>query len=181
MGRYVALLRGINVGGKNLIRMAALKRCFEEHGFEDVATYIQSGNVIFGSGGSNPAELTERIERMLSANFDYEASVVLRSKRQVRAIVERAPLGFGDDPARFRYDVIFLKAPLTARTAMQSVPTREGVDRAHVGSGVLYFSRLTSRATQSKLNRIVSTPLYQSMTIRNWNTTTKLLQVMNTG
>ena len=181
MGRYVALLRGINVGGKNLIRMADLKACFQENGFEDATTYIQSGNVIFGSGESNLSELTDRIERMLAANFDYEARVVLRSRKQMRSIVERAPGGFGDDATRYRYDVIFLKAPLTARTAMRSVLIKEGVDRAHAGRGVLYFSRLTSRATQSRLSRIASMPVYQSMTIRNWNTTTKLLKLLESS
>lgn len=181
MGRYVALLRGINVGGKNLIRMADLKACFQENGFEDATTYIQSGNVIFGSGESNLSELTDRIERMLTTNFDYEARVVLRSRKQMRSIVERAPTDFGDDATRYRYDVIFLKSPLTARTAMRSVLTKEGVDRAHAGSGVLYFSRLTSRATQSRLSRIASMPVYQSMTIRNWNTTTKLLLLLESS
>jgi uncharacterized protein (DUF1697 family) len=178
MPRYVALLRGINVGGKNLIKMADLKACLEDHGLKDVATYIQSGNVVFGSGVSSLTELTARIEDLLATAFGYEASVVLRSRRQMRAIVDRAPARFGTDPARYRYDVIFLKAPLTARTAMRSVLTREGVDQANVGPGVLYFSRLTSRASQSQLSRIVSTPAYRNMTIRNWNTTTKLLRML---
>jgi uncharacterized protein (DUF1697 family) len=178
MARYVALLRGINVGGKNLIPMTALAACFEENGFEEVRTYIQSGNVMFSIGTSSQAELTRRIERMLAAAFEYEASVVLRSRAQMQAIVERAPEGFGVDPARYRYDVIFLKAPLTERSAMKSVATKEGVDRAWAGSGVLYFSRLTSRAAQSRLSRIVSMPVYRDMTIRNWNTTTKLLELV---
>jgi uncharacterized protein (DUF1697 family) len=72
MARYVALLRGINVGGKNLIPMTALTGCFEEHGFEEVRTYIQSGNVVFSIGTSSQAELTRRIERMLAAAFEYE-------------------------------------------------------------------------------------------------------------
>lgn len=59
-----------------------------------------------------------------------------------RQIVTRAPEGFGDHPAKYRYDVIFLKEPLTASAALKSVPTKQGVDRAHAGSGVLYFSRL---------------------------------------
>jgi uncharacterized protein (DUF1697 family) len=181
MPRYVALLRGINVGGKNLIKMADLKACLEDHGLEDVATYIQSGNVVFGSGATTLTELTDRIEGVLATTFGYEASVVLRSRRQMRAIVDRAPTGFGNDPARYRYDVIFLKAPLTARTAMRSVLTKEGVDRAHEGSGVVYFSRLTSRAAQSRLSRIVSTPAYRNMTIRNWNTTTKLTRMLDGG
>jgi uncharacterized protein (DUF1697 family) len=178
MARYVALLRGINVGGKNLIKMADLKSCFDDLGFADVATYIQSGNVVFGSSATGLAGLTTRIEQVLTATFDYRANVVVRGQRQMRAIVERAPAGFGDDPDLYRYDVIFLKAPLTARKAMQSVRTKEGVDQADVGTGVLYFSRLTSRATQSRLGTIVSTPVYQQMTIRNWNTTTKLLRML---
>jgi uncharacterized protein (DUF1697 family) len=175
----VALLRGINVGGKNAIPMPALKACFEEAGFDNVTTYIQSGNVVFDAPSSFQAELTRRIERMLRKTFGhYEANVVLRSRSQMRAIVDRAPKGFGAQPARYRYDVIFLKPPLTAKTAMQSVSMKEGVDRGWAANGVLYFSRLTSRATQSRLSRVVSLPIYQQMTIRNWNTTTKLHQML---
>lgn len=178
MARYVALLRGINVGGKNPIKMPALRESFEANGFEDVTTYIQSGNVIFGARDGRAPEITGRIEEMLSSTFGLPISVVLRSRTQMRAIVDRAPEGFGSDPARFRYDVIFLKEPLTAREAMKSVSVKPGVDEAHAGSGVLYFSRLTSRASQSRLTKVVSMPVYQSMTIRNWNTTTTLRRMM---
>jgi uncharacterized protein (DUF1697 family) len=68
--------------------------------------------------------------------------------------------------------------PLTATKALKQVPTKGGVDQVASGPGALYFSRLTSKATQSRLSRVVSMPIYQSMTIRNWNTTTKLLQMM---
>jgi uncharacterized protein (DUF1697 family) len=178
MSRYVALLRGINVGGNNLIKMTALKACFEKHGFRDVTTFIQSGNVLFDAVPSRQVGLARRIEVMLAATFDYPASIVLRSHKQVRDIVERAPAGFGTQPARYRYDVIFLKEPLKAAIAMKSVLTRQGVDQAHAGTGVLYFSRLISKASQSQISRIVSLPIYKRMTIRNWNTTTKLLRMM---
>jgi uncharacterized protein (DUF1697 family) len=175
---YVALLRGINVGGKNAIRMTALKTCFEAQGFREVATYIQSGNVIFEAGRARRAELSRGIEQALATTFDYAASVVLRSREQLERVVEGVPPGFGAQPARYRYDVIFLKEPLTATVAMKSVLTRPGVDEARAGDGVLYLSRLTSRASQSLLSRIVGTPVYRSMTIRNWNTTTRLLRLM---
>ncbi len=179
MPRYVALLRGINVGGKNPIPMPALKATFEAEGFDDVRTYIQSGNVVFAAPSSSVVELTRRIEPMLAKAFDhYDASVVVRSTGQMRSIVDRAPDGFGVEPATYRYDVTFLKAPLTAKAAMKDVPTREGVDRLWAGTGVLYSSRLISRASQSRLSRIVSMPVYKNMTIRNWNTTTKLLQML---
>ena len=176
MARYVALLRGINVGGRNLIKMPDLKACFESDGFQGVATYIQSGNVLFDAGDGSVAALTERIEGMLTSTFDYRAVVIVRSARQLRAIVERAPAGFGTDPTLHRYDVVFLKAPLTASAVMKSIPTRGEVDRAEGGSGVIYFSRLISKAAQSRLSSIVSVPAYHDMSIRNWNTTTNLLR-----
>lgn len=177
MIQYVALLRGINVGGKNLIKMNELKTCFETLGFVNVRTYIQSGNVLFYANEPTPARLTSQIEAALSKTFNYSSRAVVRSAKEMKETVANAPQGFGSDPANFRYDVIFLKEPLTAAEAMNSVTTKEGVDRAFAGNGVLYFSRLISKAAQSHLTRIVSLPVYQSMTIRNWNTTTRLLHM----
>ena len=179
MTTYVALLRGINVGGKNLIRMPALKAAFEEGAFEDVATYIQSGNVLFTAPGARTTELTDRIETLLAEAFDYVPTVVVRNRTQMRAIVDRTPRGFGAEPAKYRYDVVFLKEPLTAKVAMKSLQLKPGVDEAHAGTGVLYLSRLDARATQSRLNKIASSPIYPSVTIRNWNTTKKLLSLMD--
>jgi uncharacterized protein (DUF1697 family) len=76
--------------------------------------------------------------------------------------------------------VIFLKDPLTAAEAMKTVTAKAGVDRVVAGDGVLYFSRLISKAAQSQMNRIAGTPAYRNMTIRNWNTTRKLLDLMQT-
>jgi uncharacterized protein (DUF1697 family) len=179
MTRYAALLRGINVGGNNLIKMAELKLCFEAGGFGDVATYIQSGNVLFEAGEESPASLAARIEAALLARFAYQARIVLRSHAQMRAIVADAPPGFGVQPELYRYDVLFLREPLTAAEAMKELRAREGVDQAFAGDGVCYFSRLASRAAQSYLSRVVALPIYQSMTIRNWNTTTRLQALMD--
>jgi uncharacterized protein (DUF1697 family) len=178
MTPYVALLRGINVGGKNLIGMAALKSCLEEHGFRDVATYIQSGNVVFRAGGSERAKLAPRIEAALAATFGGRLAVVVRSRVELKAIVESAPEGFGGQPSKYRYDVVFLKEPLTARAALSGVPLKEGVDEARAGPGVLYLSKRIAKASQSRLSRVSGLPIYQSMTIRNWNTTTKLLAML---
>jgi uncharacterized protein (DUF1697 family) len=181
MAIYVALLRGINVGGKNMIGMPALKESFEADGFEDVVTYIQSGNVLFRATGSGSA-LTRRIETMLTKTFDhYQAWAVVRSHAQMRSIVDKAPKGFGKDPQVYLYDVVFLKEPITASAALKKVPTKEDVDEIHAGRRVLYFSRLKSRATQSRLNRVASLPIYKDTTIRNWNTTTRLLRMMDEG
>jgi uncharacterized protein (DUF1697 family) len=177
MSRYVALLRGINVGGKNLIGMPALKAAFEALGLTGVSTYIQSGNVLFASREPGAA-LAARIEAALSERFGYPASLVLRSRAQLRRVVDGAPAGFGSRPALYRYDVIFLKEPLSAAEALARAPARPGVDRVFAGPGVLYFSRLLAKASQSRMSRIVSLPIYRQMTIRNWNTTTRLLALM---
>jgi len=179
--QYLALLRGINVGGNNIIKMADLKTCFENMGFSNVLTYIQSGNVLFKSAEKDTAKLTKKIETGLSERFRYESRLVVITHKQLKQVVEAAPRGFGKGPATFRYDVIFLKEPLTPKEAMKSVSTKEGVDNAYTGKDVLYFSRLISRATQSRLPRIAGLPVYQNMTIRNWNTTTKLLALMEKG
>ena len=180
MARYVALLRGINVGGKNLIPMPALKTCFEIAGFTDVSTYIQSGNVLFSAPTTGQAALTKKVERAIGSAFDhYAASVVLRSKAQMVKVVSDAPPGFGAEPDEYRYDAIFLKAPLTGKAAIEEVEIKEGVDRCWAGAGILYFSRTVERITSSRINRIVGKPIYQQMTIRNWNTTTKLAALLD--
>jgi uncharacterized protein (DUF1697 family) len=174
---YVALLRGINVGGKNLIKMPDLKASFEQLGLENVGTYIQSGNVLFSARRVEQAA-PARIEGALSKAFNYESRVVVRSLRAMQAIVAKAPKGFGGDPSDYRYDVFFLREPLTAAEAMRTITTKDGVDQAFAGPGVLYFSRLVARLASSHASRIAGIPIYQNMTIRNWNTTTKLLSLM---
>ena len=176
--RCVALLRGINVGGKNPIKMADLKACIEADGHTEVRTYIQSGNVLFTTDTPVKA-IEERLEGVLEERFGIPLVVVVRTHRQLRSIVEDAPAGFGTEPDRYHLDAIFLRPPLTPAKAMQVVHLREGVDQAWAGRGVLYFARLSELRTKSKLNRIMGTPEYQQMTIRSWSTTTKLLALLD--
>ena len=174
MNTFIALLRGINVGGNNIIKMAPLKACFEKLGFCQVTTYIQSGNILFQA--PRPAkELTDQIEETLSKQFRYNSCVVLISHSQLKRIVELAPKNFGQNADTYRYDVIFLKKPVTPKNAIKVVKTKEGVDNVHAGKYTLYFSRLISGVSQSHMSRIIQTPIYQHMTIRNWNTTKQLL------
>lgn len=174
----MALLRGINVGGKNLISMAELRHEFEEAGYGAVQTYIQSGNVVFETGAPR-AELEPSIEALLAERLGCAVLVMVRSHRQLANIVASAPDGFGTDRDTYLADVVFLKAPLTAAQVMKELSLRDGVDRAWPGPSVVYFDRLAERKSQSRLSRLVGTPQYQRMTIRNWNTTTKLLTILD--
>ena len=175
--QYLALLRGINVGGKSIMKMADLRSAFETMGLAEVATYIQSGNVLFRAPRRKRQEFANEIESGLSRHFGSELKVVLLTHAQLTAVVSDAPRGFGADT--HRCDVIFLRRPLTVANAIAVAETREGVDQVWAGTGVLYFSRLASRASGSRISKIVARPEYQNMTIRSWSSTTKLLTLMD--
>lgn len=177
VNRFVALLRGINVGGRNLVSMAELRDAFEAEGYRGVRTYIQSGNVLFESDSAR-VMLEDELETMLERRLGMELVLVVRSLPQMRNIVRRAPKGFGDEPDVYHSDVIFLKSPLSPERAMRVVALREGVDQVWPRTGVLYFARLSARRTQSRMSSIGGTPEYQLMTIRSWSTTTKLLGLL---
>jgi uncharacterized protein (DUF1697 family) len=179
MGKhYVALLRGINVGGRNKIAMADLRAAFEDHGYEAVHTYIQSGNVLLETNAPLKS-LESDIEGLLESRFGVPIVVVLRSHAQLRKIVGRAPDGFGKAPDTYHSDVVFLRAPLTSKQALGIVELRDGVDQVWPGDRVLYFARLSASRAQSRMSRIMMKPEYQLMTIRSWSTTTNLLSLLN--
>lgn len=173
----LALLRGINVGGKNIVRMVELREAVEELDLGEVATYINSGNVLFRAPRQEREELAARLESHLTKRFGIELKIVLVTAAQMREIVDGAPRRFGGDS--YRCDVIFLRRPLTVAKAFDLFEIREGVDQAWRGTGVVYFSRLDAQASRSRLNKIVARPEYKNMTIRSWRTTTKLLELMD--
>ncbi len=176
MNTYIILIRGINVGGKNKMPMAKLKAVLEKEGYSDVATYIASGNVILRSK-KKALEVQDRIEKILPKNFDLDSKlikVLVLTKQGLQSIVENKPRGFGEQPDKYHSDVIFLMGIQAEKTISLFSP-REGVDKVWSGKGVIYSERLSALRTKSRLNKIMSEPEYQFMTIRNWNTTTKLL------
>ncbi len=167
------------MGGKNKIPMADLKSCLEELGCENVVTYIQSGNVVLSST-LDAKKLTEEIEACLPEKFELDNSIIkvlVLNESQIRSVVDNRPGGFGDEPEKFHSDVIFLMN-IDATEAMKVFSPREGVDKVWPGEGVVYSTRLSAKRTKSRLNKIVGTPAYKSMTIRNWNTTKKLLELI---
>jgi uncharacterized protein (DUF1697 family) len=178
MPKYLALLRGINVGGNNIIKIKDLKSCFEEMGFHDVITYIQSGNVIFSADEGDIAAITQRIETQLSSRFDYKSTVLVVTHETLKLVVGLAPPEFGSNKDEYRYDVLFLIPPFTVDEALMGIHARDGVDQVWSNDHVVYFSRLISKAGSSYLNKIVGTSTYKNLTIRNWNTTTKLIELM---
>jgi uncharacterized protein (DUF1697 family) len=175
---YLALLRGINVGGNNIIKMDNLKKLFEEMKFDDVKTYIQSGNVIFKYSEKDRTKLSDKIERALLEKINNKIDVMILTLSEMKNIINERPDKFGEETDKFRYDVMFLLEPLTSKEAIKEIKTRDGVDEMYEGEKVIYFKRLIERITKSSINKIVGTPIYKKITIRNWNTTKKLYELM---
>jgi len=178
MNIHVVLIRGINVGGKNKVPMAGLKECLEQLGFFNVSTYIASGNVVLESD-RGADEIRARIEEALPECFNLDDEyirVLVLPRDQLQAVIDNKPDGFGEQPEKYHSDAIFLIG-IDSAQAMPLFKPREGVDMVWPGDGVIYSQRLSSQRTKSRLSRIMATPEYKLMTIRSWNTTTKLLEM----
>ena len=177
--KFVALLRGINVGGKNKVPMAELRSCLEELGCKNVQTYIASGNVIFESKKS-AATLTDEIQQALPKKFKLDSeliTILVLSEEQLKKVIHQAPKGFGTEPGKYHSDAIFLMG-ISAEEAFKAFNPREGVDKIWQGDLAIYSQRLSAQRTKSRLSKIMSSPLYKQMTIRNWATTIKLLELL---
>lgn len=174
---FVALLRGINVGGRNPVRMPDLVACFADAGYEDVRTHIQSGNVLFRAGRATGPKLEDAVEAMLEERFGFPILAVVRSRDELAQTIAAAPAEHGSPD--LRSDVFFLRHPLTAEEAMAEMPElREGVDAVASGPGALYFSRVAARATKTRIQLFMAKPMFQRITVRNWRTTVRLLELL---
>jgi uncharacterized protein (DUF1697 family) len=179
VNRYLVLLRGINVGGRNKVPMAELRELLEGLGYADVATYIASGNAVLRSDRP-AAEIKAAIEDALPRAFRLHSeliSVLVLTHAQLRAVIQDKPPGFGEQPEMYHSDVVFLIG-IDAATAMTVFDPRPGVDTVWPGDGVIYSQRLSAERTRSRLSKIMGSPAYRSMTIRNWATTLALLELL---
>lgn len=180
MNTYLLLLRGINVGGKNKISMIALRQMLEEEGFHSVTTFIQSGNVILQSN-LDASALGRKVETLLPEKFTLDSSIIkvlVLTRDQLQAIIKDKPKDFGEHPEKYHSDIIFLMG-IDTKQALSVFAPKQGIDKIWPGDGVIYSQRLSALRTKSRLNKIIGTTPYKSMTIRNWNTTIKLLQLLN--
>lgn len=178
MTKYLILLRGINVGGNNIIKMADLKACLEKSGFENVKTYIQSGNVIVESEETDTEKLTAKLEKLFSKEFNYESKIVLRSFKQIKKIIENAPKWWGTDD-KYKHNLLFIKEPMTAKEALKETGgAKEGIEFSEAGDGVIYLSASIEAITRTNFVKLAGKPIYKQMTVRNYNTSVRLYEMM---
>ncbi len=174
---YVALLRGVNVGGKALVRMADLKDAVERCGFANVSTFIQSGNVIFESTGADGGGIAARLEAGMARSFGMNVRVVVRSLDQLRAVLAKAPREWRTRQDIRRY-IAFIRAPATPGDVLKHAIPKPGIDSVKAGPGVVYMTTVLSEAAKSGLKDLLGTRAYRDLTIRNYNTARKLLALM---
>jgi uncharacterized protein (DUF1697 family) len=174
--RYVALLRGINVGGNTLMKMDALRECVAALGHDGVRTYIASGNVLFESRERDVAKLDADLEQAIERRFRLPVRVVVRSRAEIEKVVARIPQAWigADD---LRVTVAFLLRGADARSLAAGLAPRPGVDELVAAPGALVWAIRRDALTRSGL-RLVGTAPYKQMTLRNLNTTLKLADLL---
>jgi uncharacterized protein (DUF1697 family) len=174
---YVALLRGINVGGKNKVDMKQLKEAFEEVGMTSVRTYINSGNVIFSSNSRSRARLAEVLEDTIERRFGFRVPVLVRDRKSMRAVVEALPETWIND-ATMKCDVMFLWDDVARPSVVKTLPIKPEIEDLKYVAGALIWRVDGDSVTRSGLMKLVGAPLYKRMTVRNCNTARKLLELM---
>lgn len=175
---YVALLRGINVGGNNRVDMKRLKALFEQAGMTKVSTYINSGNVIFQSDTRDEVELAAVLEKAIERAFGFYVKVLVRSYAAMRKIADELPAEWVNDTT-MKTDVMFLWEGYDTPDVLQQVVIKPGLDRVKYVPGALLWSVDRPNVTRSGLLKIIGTDLYRHMTVRNCNTFRKLVNLMD--
>lgn len=177
MKQYVAFLRGINVGGNNIIKMETLRGEFENIGFHSVRTYIQSGNVIFDTEIADKNKIEKKIEKALSIKFNYNAKVLVRSKEEMENTVAYFPPIFTD--VNWKHNVIFLSSEINSKDIIKQFNIKNEIEQLSYYNGVLFWSANLSSITRSTMIKLSARKEYKEMTVRNVNTTIKILALMN--
>jgi uncharacterized protein (DUF1697 family) len=176
--KYVALLRGINVGGNNKVPMADLRECLEKLGLKNVQTYIQSGNVLFESNEKDETKITGDIEQAIETHFGFPVVVALFSQPEFETIAENTPKDWLKNPEH-KYNYLFLKKPWNEAEALNAIgPLKLELESATAGKGVIYQSMSVKFFGRTTGGKIAGKPVYKLMTIRNHNTVTKLLELL---
>jgi uncharacterized protein (DUF1697 family) len=178
MHTWVVLLRGINVGGKNVIPMQDLREVFARMGFAEPQTYIQSGNVLVGASAQPSAAGVGRIETGLSKAFGYDARVAVLDRAQMRRVVREVPPAWDASDKDMRYNVLFPVAGVRPRDVLASVSLKPDVEAVHGGAHAVYWSAPFATLTKTAMIKLSAHPIYQQVTVRNLNTTLKLLSLM---
>lgn len=169
---YIALLRGINVGGNNKVSMQELKLVFEQAGMKNVKTYINSGNVLFESSRTSKTEIAGHLEEAIKARFGFAVKVLVWDKDSLSALADALPDSWVSET--MRCNILFLWGEIDNPSIMKAMPIKLGIDNLQYQKGALVWSVERKNITKSGMTKIIGTDVYRQMTVRNSNTLYKL-------
>ena len=171
--RYIALLRGINVGGRTLVKMAELRACFESLGFDNVSTYIASGNVLLESGEHDAARLTTTIEGAIEQQFELPVKVVVLDQNAYARIAKAIPNAWIGDRT-LRANVAFLRRGTDAEQVVGGLQPDAAIEEVKVVDGAILWATRRDSLNRSVMRKLIGGAAYKELTVRNLNTTLKL-------
>ena len=173
---YVAFLRGINVGGRNNITMTDLKACFEELGYSDVRTYINSGNIVF-KAASNPRALESAIEKALDQRLSLPVRAIVRTVDEIKQTIQAFPESWQTE-GELKCDVIFLGRSIDTPKILEKVDFRPEIEALVYEPGVLFWSIGSKDFGKSRFVKVNQMDIYQDMTVRSPGTVRKIYDLM---
>ena len=174
---FISFLRGVNVGGHNMIKMDALRALYESLGFRNPQTYVNSGNVVFHTKERNAALLTKKIQDSIEKNFSFRPTIVLRTAPELRAIIAANPFAKRKDiePGKFLVTFLSSSPAVEALAAALKIKTDPEELRIVGSEAFIYFPNGMGRPKMCwpAIERALKT----TGTGRNWNTVSKLLAI----
>jgi len=176
--KYLALLRGINVGGNNKVAMSELRTCFERAGFTGVSTYINSGNIFFESDDTDIVDLVHRCEVAIEDTFGFVVIVTVISQDEYKDAMQHAPSWWADGIPETRNDALFVIPPTTTQEVLDELTKKTShVDKLDSRGQVVFWTLPMADYGKSVVPKIVGTPIYKRITIRSSKTAKKLLDL----
>ncbi len=173
---YIALLRGINVGGNNKVEMKRLREVAEKLGFENVKTYINSGNLMFKSG-RKASDIVKDLERAIEEEFGFYVKVLVRDLENLKKVAKAIPKQWVNDK-EMKCDVMFLWEEVDGPKVLEEIKTNPQVDDIKYTSGAVLWKVDRKNYGKSGMNKFIGTRVYKNMTARNCNTVRKLVELM---
>ena len=174
MKTYIALLRGINVGGHKKIPMAELRELLSNAGFENVQTYIQSGNVILESPDDNAQNIEEIIQKVIIDHFGFEISILVRTRQELQTIIDNCPLS--EEKVKDSYFMILHVAPNKELVKIASDKVYEGEEYLIINDCIYFYSAKNYGQVKFNMN-FFERKLKTASTSRNYRTMVKLLSL----
>lgn len=174
---YIALLRGINVGGNHKVEMPRLKLLFENLSFTDVRTYINSGNIIFSSSQKNQVKLSQQIEEAIEGEFGFPVPTIVKSAKELKSIADVIPANWQNNSS-VKCDVLFLWPELDSSKTLDLLSLNPKIEEFKYIPGAIIWHIDRDNYGKSKFPKIIGTPTYKQMTIRNCNTVRKLISLL---